>query len=75
MGQPGFFDLENRYAGLDTHGDPLVAINAAVPSVLRQRRTLASHTGKSGKRGTYCAFFISRTLLPNMRSQKIAVIA
>lgn len=31
MGQPGFFDLENRYAGLDAHGDPLVAINAAVP--------------------------------------------
>lgn len=31
MGQPGFFDLENRYAGLDLHGDPLVAINAAVP--------------------------------------------
>jgi IS5 family transposase len=31
MGQPGFFDLENRYSGLDAHGDPLVAINAAVP--------------------------------------------
>jgi len=31
MGQPGFFELENRYAGLDAHGDPLVAINAAVP--------------------------------------------
>lgn len=31
MVQPGFFDLENRYAGLNTHGDPLVAINAAVP--------------------------------------------
>ena len=26
MGQPGFFDLENRYAGLDAHGEPLVAI-------------------------------------------------
>lgn len=25
-----FFDLENRCAGLDLHGDPLVAINAAV---------------------------------------------
>lgn len=31
MGQLGFFDLENRYAGLDAHGDPLVAINSAVP--------------------------------------------
>ena len=31
MGEPGFFDVENRYAGLDAHGDPLVAINAAVP--------------------------------------------
>lgn len=49
--------------------------DAPVPSVLRQKRALASHTGKSGKQGTYWAFFISRTLLPNMRSQKIAVIA
>ena len=31
MGQPGFFDLENRYPGLDAHGDPLAAINRAVP--------------------------------------------
>jgi len=31
MGQPGFLDLENRYGGLDAHGDPRVAINAAVP--------------------------------------------
>jgi len=31
MGQPGFFDLEDRYEGLDTHGDPLVAIAAVVP--------------------------------------------
>ena len=31
MGQPGFFDLQHRYEGLDAHGDPLVAINAAVP--------------------------------------------
>jgi IS5 family transposase len=31
MGQPGFFDLQRRYEGLDAHGDPLVAINAAVP--------------------------------------------
>ena len=31
MGQPGFFDLQGRYEGLDAHGDPLVAINAALP--------------------------------------------
>lgn len=31
MGQSGFFDLENRYAGLDGQGDPLAAINGAVP--------------------------------------------
>ena len=31
MGQPGFFDLQHRYEGLDANGDPLVAINAAVP--------------------------------------------
>jgi transposase, IS5 family len=31
MGQPGFFDLENRYAGLDAQGDPLASINRAVP--------------------------------------------
>ena len=31
MVQPGFFDLQHRYEGLDAHGDPLVAINAAVP--------------------------------------------
>ena len=29
MGQPGLFDLEHRYAGVDAHGDPLVAIYAA----------------------------------------------
>jgi IS5 family transposase len=31
MGQPGFFDLENRYTGLDKCGDPLAAIGRAVP--------------------------------------------
>ena len=31
MVQPGFFDLEHRYEGLDAHGDPLLAIVAAVP--------------------------------------------
>ena len=31
MGQPGFFDLQRRYEGLDAKSDPLVAILAAVP--------------------------------------------
>lgn len=31
MGQPGFFDLQYRYKGLDAQSDPLVAILAAVP--------------------------------------------
>ena len=31
MGQPGFFDLQHRYEGLDAKGDPLVAIASAVP--------------------------------------------
>lgn len=31
MGQPGFFDVQHRYEGLDACGDPLVAINSAVP--------------------------------------------
>lgn len=31
MGQPGFFDLQRRYEGLDAKSDPLVAIAAAVP--------------------------------------------
>ena len=31
MGKPGFFDLQHRYERLVAHGNPLVAINAAVP--------------------------------------------
>ena len=31
MGQLGFFDLSNRYAGLDKFGDPLVLLKAKVP--------------------------------------------
>jgi len=31
MGQMGFFDLSNRYAGLDAKSDPLVKLNAVVP--------------------------------------------
>src|SRR3954464_11517146 len=31
MGQPGFFDLDERYRGLDAKKDPLVFLNAVVP--------------------------------------------
>jgi len=31
MGQMGFFDMANRYAGLDAKNDPLVTIDAVVP--------------------------------------------
>jgi len=31
MGQPGFFDLGERYRGLDAKKDPLVILNAVVP--------------------------------------------
>ena len=31
MVQPGFFDLQHRYEGLDVKSDPLVPIAAAVP--------------------------------------------
>ena len=31
MSQPGFFDLQHRYEGLDAKSDPLVAILAVVP--------------------------------------------
>jgi hypothetical protein len=31
MGQMGFFDVSNRYAGLDAKNDPLLKINAVVP--------------------------------------------
>ena len=30
MGQMGFFDIANRYAGLDAKNDPLVKIDAVV---------------------------------------------
>ena len=31
MGQMGFFDIANRYAGLDAKNDPLARIDAVVP--------------------------------------------
>ena len=31
MGQIGFFDIANRYAGLDAKNDPLVKIDEVVP--------------------------------------------
>jgi len=37
MGQMGFFDIANRYAGLDAKNDPLVKIDEVVRQ-LPQRR-------------------------------------
>ncbi len=38
MGQMGFFDIANRYAGLDAKNDPLARIDEAVPwAALRPR--------------------------------------
>ncbi len=38
MGQMGFFDIANRYAGLDAKNDPLVKIDEVVPwEALRPR--------------------------------------
>ncbi len=31
MQQPGFFDLDERYAQLSKQGDPLAALNATIP--------------------------------------------
>ena len=31
MGQPGFFDVEERYDALDAMGDPLVMLKNSVP--------------------------------------------
>jgi len=31
MGQPGFFDVEERYGALDAMGDPLVVLKNSVP--------------------------------------------
>ena len=38
MSQLGFFDIANRYAGLDAKNDPLVKLDAVVPS--------ATHLGR-----------------------------
>ena len=46
MGQPGFFDLQRRYEGLDAKSDPLVAILAAVPfELFRDKLKAALVTG------------------------------
>ena len=40
MGQMGFFDIAQRYAGLDAKNDPLVKIDEVVPwQDFRPRRT------------------------------------
>jgi transposase, IS5 family len=57
MGQMGFFDVANRYAGLDAKADPLVKLNAMVPwedfrSRLEAiwRRPAAQRKSKAGRK-------------------------
>jgi len=57
MGQMGFYDVANRYAGLDAKADPLVKLNAMVPwadfrSRLETvwRRPPEARTSKAGRK-------------------------
>ena len=38
MGQMGFFDLGNRYSGLDAKNEPLLKIDGVVPWAFEDRR-------------------------------------
>ena len=49
MGQMGFFDLGNRYSGLDAKNEPLLKIDGVVPwEDLRARSRLISGVGSRG---------------------------
>ena len=66
MGQPGFFDFQHRYEGLDAKGDPLVAIAAAVPFELF-RRKLKTALVKGGCAGLRMIARARRGASPGMR--------
>ena len=51
MGQMGFFDLRQRYEGLDTMNNPLMRLDAAVPWE-RFRGKLEAALSKAGARKT-----------------------
>ena len=59
MGQMGFFDLGNRYTGLDAKNEPLLKIDGVVPwktcaPVLRRCggvRTRCANRGRDASRG------------------------
>jgi IS5 family transposase len=50
MGQIGFFDLGNRYAGLDKSGDPLVLLKKTIPWALFRPELKAVWRTPDGKR-------------------------
>ena len=60
MGQMGFYDLANRYAGLDAKNEPLVKIDEAVPwedfrgrlEAVWRRPDKARSRGRDASRGT-----------------------
>ena len=54
MGQPGFFDVSNRYTSLDARKDPLVQIAAVVPFEAFRSR-LEAVWRKPGERRTSAA--------------------
>ena len=82
MGQMGFFDLGNRYSGLDAKNEPLLKIDGVVPwktcaRVLRRRADKArkSRAGRKPwdaivmfKTIILCALYISRTTKLSIRS-------
>ena len=50
MGQMGFFDIANRYAGLDAKNDPLARIDEVVPlTAFGVGRPLCYHCQQLGK--------------------------
>ena len=60
MGQMGFFDLGNRYSGLDAKNDPLLKIDGVVPwedlrarleAVWRRAGTRRVNRGRDASRG------------------------
>jgi transposase, IS5 family len=53
MGQMGFYDVANRYAGLDAKGDPLLKIDAVVPwETFRARLEAAWRTRPEDRKST-----------------------
>ncbi len=54
MGQMGFFDIANRYAGLDAKNDPLVKIDEVVPWEDFRPRPVNGELCDASERETRC---------------------